>query len=895
MRKLNAVSARILVAVVALLAFGALPSFAQVSDVAPRITQAINNSQLTVLRGNVHPMARPAYDRGAAPASLAMDHMLLVLNRSPQQEAALETLLAQQQDRHSPNYHKWLTPAQFGAQFGPADQDIQTIQNWLESQGFTVDSVSKGRTVIEFSGDAGNVHSAFHTAIHRYVLPNGEQHWANSTDPEIPAALAPVVAGIHSLNNFFPKPQSRVKRAARPFRPQYSFPAGCSTNINSSDLCYFGLGPADFDKIYSVPSSLTGSGETIAIVSDSDIQPSDIDQFRAAFGLPAKNFQEIETDPSTDPGIGGPNSDEVEAILDAEWSGAIAPAAKVDLIVSESTDTTFGGDTSALYIIDNQLAPILSYSYGECELGLGTAGNQFYQTNWQQAQAEGITVIVSTGDNGAAGCDVTEVNGPPSQPAQYGLEVNGLASTPYNVAVGATDFNDVNNPGTYWSASNNGTTQLSALGYIPEMTWNDTCTNTFVYQDILGDSTALDGCNDIADQQILYDDYGIVVTNPVGGSGGMSNCTTYDGSNPLSCTGGYAKPSWQTGAGVPNDGKRDLPDLSLFGSDGLVSGSFYVDCEEDAQNGAACNLADGDFLEIGGTSASAQVMAGIMALIDQQTGSAQGNINPELYSLASQQSASSCNSSSPASSCVFHDVTVGTIEMPCDSGSPNCTGTGAEDIGITSGYNAGTGYDLATGLGSLNVANLANLWGPTFYLSSTSPAVTVSSPGQQSNTLNLTAYSVNGFSGTVTLSCSGLPSGATCTFAPSNTVTLTGTGTGAGASASVSVTVNTTAASTVFPESLPGGTGRFVFPGAVCVVGFVGLFLIYSRRVERRWARTAALVVVFSVFAIAAGCGGGSSTSGGGSGGTPTGTTTVTVSGANGSVSSTMNFQLTVN
>jgi len=894
MRKSNAVPARILVVVAALLSIGALPSSAQVSNVAPRITQAINNSQLTVLRGNVHPMARPAYDRGAAPASLPMQHMLLVLSRSPQQETALETLLAQQQDRKSPNYHKWLTPAQFGAQFGPSDQDIATIQSWLESQGFTVDSVSKGRNVIEFSGDAGNVQSAFHTAIHRYVLPNGEQHWANATDPEIPAALAPVVAGIHSLNNFFPKPQTRVKRATRPFRPQYSFPTGCSTNITSTDPCYFGLGPADFDKIYNVPSSLTGSGETIAIVSDSDIQPSDIDQFRAAFGLPAKNFQQIETDASTDPGIDGPNSDEVEAILDAEWAGAIAPAAKIDLVVSASTDTTFGGDTSALYIIDNQLAPILSYSYGACELSLGTAGNQFYAASWQQAQAEGITVIVSTGDNGAAGCDVTEVEGPPSQPAEYGLEVNGLASTPYNLAVGATDFNDVTNPGTYWSASNNGTTQLSALGYIPEMTWNDTCTNTFIYQDVLGDSSALNGCNDIANQEILYDDYDIVVTNPVGGSGGMSNCTSSDGSNPTSCSGGYAKPTWQTGPGVPNDGKRDLPDLSLFGSDGLITESFYVDCEEDAV-GAPCNLADGDFLEIGGTSASAQVMAGIMALIDQSTASAQGNINPELYSLASQQSPASCNSSSPASSCVFHDVTVGTIEMPCVAGSTNCTGTGAEEIGITSGYNAATGYDLATGLGSLNVANLANLWGPTFYLSSANPAVTISSPGQ-SNTLDVTAYSVNGFSGSVTLACSGLPSGATCTFAPSNSVSLTATG--AGASASVTVTVNTTSGSSLFPEKLPGGAGRLMLPGALCILGFAGLFLICGYKSELRWSRAAAVVVLFSAMAIAAGCSGGGSSGGsstGGSGGTPTGTTTVSVSGANGSVSSTMNFQLTVN
>ncbi|MGA9884387.1 MAG: S53 family peptidase [Candidatus Acidiferrales bacterium] len=894
--------AKWLVAVALFGTLGALNARAQVTA-APRITQAITDSNLVTLRGNVYPLARPEYDRGLAPASLAMDRMMLVLKRSPQQVATLDALLAQQQDRNSPNYHKWLTPTQFGAEFGPSDQNIETIEAWLESQGFGIDSVSKGRTVIEFSGSAGEVQSAFHTAIHRYVLPSGAQHWANSTDPEIPAALAPVIAGIRSLNDFYPQPQIRVRASKPSPRPLFSFPSGCSTSATSTDECYFGLGPADFDKIYNVPSSLTGAGETIAIVSDSDIQPTDIDQFRAAFGLPAKNFTQIETDtaPGGDPGIGGPNSDEVEAILDAEWAGAVAPAAQIDLVVSPSTDTTFGGDTSALYIINDMTPtpPILSYSYGECELGLGTTANQFYLTNWQQAQAEGITVLVSSGDNGSAGCDTYEANGPPSQPAQYGLEVNGVASTPYNVAVGGTDFNDINNPGTYWSAANNANTQLSALGYIPETTWNDTCTNSFFYSTVFGDSTALAGCNDLANQTNLYDDYDIVVTNPVGGSGGVSNCTTSNGSTPSSCSGGYAKPTWQTGPGVPNDGKRDLPDLSLFGSDGLISGSFYIDCEEDATD-APCNLASGDFQGIGGTSVSTQVMAGIVALIDQKTGSSQGNINPTLYSLAAQQSAASCNTSSPASSCVFHDVTSGTIEMPCEAGSiASCSGTGAEDIGVTSGYNAGTGYDLATGLGSLNVANLANLWGPAFYISSTSPATSVSSPGQ-SNTLDITVYAVNGFTGSVMLACTGLPSGASCTFAPSS-VSLTSTN----KSVSATVTVSTTAASAIYPEISPEGIRKFMSSDAIAagLVCFIGLALICWYRIERRWIKGAVAIVAFSILIVAAGCGGGGSSpsanngggGGGGAGGTPTGTATVTITGANGTVTCAMNFQLTVN
>jgi subtilase family serine protease len=884
-----------------------LPSWSQ--SVRSLITQPVDETKLTVLRGNTHPMARAQYDKGAAPADLPMNHMRLVLKRSPEQESALEKLMAEQQERSSPNYHKWLTPTEFGERFGLSDQDVQTVTSWLQSHGFTIGPAVKSKMTIDFSGTAGQVQQAFHTAIHKYVV-HGQEHWANVNDPSIPTALTPAVVGVAALHNFFPRPQSTARLASQARRPLYTLPAGCSqsTSSSNSNPCSYGLSPADFYKIYNVPSSLTGSGETIAIVSDSDIalsngnttQPSDVNAFRSIFGLPAITFEEIETDPATDPGIQGPNSagdgDEVEAVLDVEWSGAVATGAKIDLVVSASTNSTFGGDTSATYIVDNQStlkANILSYSYGLCELALGDAGNQFYNTLWQQAAADGISVLVSSGDNGSAGCDIDEINGAPTQPAEFGLEVNGVASTPYNIAVGATDFNDGSNPATYWSTTNNPTTGQSVLGYVPEMAWNDTCTNAIVIAFFQGDGydtgTAASTCND--PNVLEYDEeYGFVFLDPVGGSGGVSNCITSNQSTPSSCSAGYPKPVWQTGPGVPNDGARDLPDVSLFGSDGELTNSFYIDCEEDFVN-APCNLSAGDFVEVGGTSVSAQVMAGIMALVEQKTASAQGNANPLFYSLASQQPTTSCSASTPASSCVFNDVTQGTNAMPCANGSPNCTITGSNAIGVLTGYNTGTGYDLVTGLGSINVGNLVNAWGPTFYLSSSNPAVTVSSAGG-SGSLSVTVAAVNGFTGTVNLTCSGLPSGASCSFSPSASASLTSSAT----TATVSVMVNTTAASMLAPASRPvrGTPTPGSVPLALLLIALTVLVLACRSGMERRWGRTALALIAFSVLIVVAGCGGGGSGSSPSSGGTPAGTTTVTLAGANGSVSSVMTFQLVV-
>ncbi|HUO13447.1 MAG TPA: Ig-like domain repeat protein [Verrucomicrobiae bacterium] len=701
---------------VAISATAQTPASPQALAPEPLITQPVDESQLTTLTGNTHPLARPEFDLGTAPASLPMERMLLVLKRSPQQEAALRTLLDNQQDKHSSSYHQWLTPDQFGKQFGPTDQDMATITAWLQSHGFQVGS-THGRTVLEFSGSASQVQEAFHTAIHKYVV-NGEQHWANASDPSIPTALTPAVAGVASMNNFPRKPMNvqagvlKLDRATGKVyseNPQVTQPGQC-TPVNE---CY-GLGPYDFATIYNLAplwsAGIDGTGVTIAIVGETDIQMSDVQAFRSNFGLPANDPVFILNGP--DPGI---QTDETEADLDVQWSGGVAKGATVDFVISQSTETTFGTDLSAVYIVEQNLAPIMSESYGQCELALGTAGNQFYDVLWQQASAEGITVFVSAGDAGSAGCDDFDAESP--APARYGLQVSGYASTPYNVAVGGTDFNDFDNSTTYWSDSNNPTTLQSALSYIPETTWNDSCTNA-LFATIGFSSNPEANCNN--SQLIPYFDV------PVAGSGGSSACTTPNGNTPSSCAGGYTRPSWQTGSGsFSPDGHRDLPDVSLFASPGFV-GEIYLICQADAQ--AYCQPGTLEFGGVGGTSASSPAFAGIMALINQQTGERQGNANYVFYKLAQKSGASCTSSASEASSCIFNDVTVGTNAGPCATGSPNCvTNTGGDSYGVLSGYNAGAGYDMATGLGSVNAYNLVKQWNSVATLASATTLTPVSS------------------------------------------------------------------------------------------------------------------------------------------------------------------------
>ena len=392
----------------------------------------------------------------------------------------------------------------------------------------------------------------------------------------------------------------------------------------------------------------------------------------------------------------------------------MAKGADIILVTTASTNVSDGAAASAAYIIDHQIAPVMSFSYGECELDLGAGGNAFYEALWQQAAAEGISVFVASGDEGSAGCDY---GGPPLYGAQLGLAVSGTSSTPYDISVGGTDLNWVNRPATsYWAAGSAG--DANALGYIPEVPWNSSCASLAYGQWTGATGRGLDPeqyCNLLLEQKSTEALY------LIGGGGGMSACTTPGNSSPASCAGGYAKPVWQSGLGVPADGRRDVPDVSLFAANGMLQ-TAYVVCDSAS---APCNYAvanDAMAQAVGGTSVASPAMAGIMALVNHKMGTAQGNANAGLYELAALDNRAACNTAtvSAGNACNFYDIATDSNAMPCVAGSKNCALAHAGDqLGILSGYGATAGYDLSTGLGTVNAANLVNNWHLTAAVQST--------------------------------------------------------------------------------------------------------------------------------------------------------------------------------
>src|SRR5271167_353676 len=426
------------------------PLFVQPRD---RITSFIDDEQRVTVRGNVHPLAVAQYDAGAVSPGFPMEHMLLTLLPDAAQQDALNQLLDAQHNPESAYYHQWLTPEQYGERFGISEADTAQVVGWLQDHGMEVEEVTAGRRSIVFSGSAALVESAFHTRIHAYKVGN-ELHHANATDPEIPAALVQVVGGVVSLHDFHSEPMHGFVRKASP-----EFTSGGS---------YY-LAPADFATIYDlVPlyqQSINGNGQSVAIVARSNIKIADVRQFRTFFGLPANDPQIIVN--GADPGIWNSN-EETEADLDVEWSGAVARNATIKFVVSKSTNSSDGVDLSAQYIVNHNLAPVMSTSFGFCEAALGSSANSFLNSLWQQAAVQGITVLVSSGDNGAAGCDSASASS-----AAHGRGVNGLCSTPSSVCVGGTKFNDAGNPSLYWASSNANGTDSSALSYIPEAAWDE--------------------------------------------------------------------------------------------------------------------------------------------------------------------------------------------------------------------------------------------------------------------------------------------------------------------------------------------------------------------------------------------------------------------------------------
>lgn len=659
------------------------------AQVLPGITAPIDHSARVALPQSHLSLLSHAQDLGPLDESQALTRIVLLLKQSPAQRQALAAFLLSQQTKSSTSYHAWLTPEEFGRRFGPSPDDLAQVTQWLEQQGFRIDATAKSGMWIEFSGTVSEVNQAFATAMHRYSL-GGENHIANASDLTIPAALAPLVQGA-SLHDFFSHPA--LARRQTSAGPQITAPWNGAHAVI----------PGDFAAIYDLnplyKAGLNGSGQTIAIVGESDIDLSDNAAFQSIFGLPSNPPNVIDV--GADPGEDTTQGYGLEAAIDTEWSSAVAPGAAIDLVVSATSETTDGIALSALYIVDQNLAQIVSVSYGECEQDLGTAGNAMWNSLWQQAAAQGISVFVASGDSGSVACypsGVDEVGvlfGP--------MAVNGLASTPFNSAVGGTEFNETVNGesvSTFWNATN-AANLSSVTGYIPEMVWNDSC----------------DDGNDPNWTTFCTSD----IPSVVAGGGGVSTI--------------YATPSWQTlnvtGLNAlssyslpsqPGVSPRGVPDVAL---DASAEHDGYLICFTTDAATPDCRLSNGSITqttfqnEAGGTSFSAPEFAGIMAIVNQAEKSAgpspspspvtdgrQGLANYTLYALSAAETFSGCNSSNrtnpsqPApSGCTFNDITFG------NNGPPEYD----SEAGVT-GMGAATGYDLASGLGSVDARNLVANW-----------------------------------------------------------------------------------------------------------------------------------------------------------------------------------------
>jgi uncharacterized protein (TIGR03437 family) len=585
-----------------------------------RIVQSVDGARMTALKGHVHPRALPENDRGPVSPTMPIRRASLLFKPA----ASIDAFLAEQQLPGSPNYHKWLTPEQFGDRFGLTSNDIAQVTAWLQSEGLKIDNVARGRHWITFSGTADQAARTFHTSFHHFLV-NGETHFANVDAPSVPAALADVVGGFIGLDDF--KPASQI------VRPLYTSSKGAHSLV-----------PDDLAAIYNIAplyaADIDGGGQNIAIIGDSSLDLSDLRAFRQIFNLPYNDPLQILV--GDDPGY---NEDVVEANLDIEWANAIARGAQIIYVYGQSV---FG---AAQFAVDFNVAPVMSLSFGACE-----AYNQAsFRVVAQQAVAQGITWLAASGDTGGAECDRFAA----TPEADKGLSVIFPASMPEITAVGGTQLDDTT--AKYWATSNT-SSGASALGYIPETVWNDT--------PFVGGFSA--------------------------GGGGASIL--------------FPKPYWQTGPGVPNDKARDIPDVSLAASPNHAGYQVFV---------------FGGLYLVGGTSASAPSMAGIVALLNHYLTSKSilskpglGNINPTLYRLAQ-----STNN-------VFHDISAGDNAVRCALGSPNCV------EGLV-GYAAGAGYDLASGLGSIDAYNLVTQWNTG--VASTTTVTADPAKAALSDTVRLTA------------------------------------------------------------------------------------------------------------------------------------------------------------
>jgi hypothetical protein len=808
-----------------------------------RIAGPIDSSQMVTLPGHVNRNAKPLYDQGPVKASFQLNHVTLLTLPTAGQQEALRALVAEQQDPKSPNYRKWLTPAQYAERFGLSQNDIAKISGWLKSQGLTVVSVANARNWIVFTGTTAQIESAFHTEIHRYNV-NGEMHFGPATMPSIPAALSGIATGIRGADDFLPKPMYVKKSAlhAQGARPNYY-----DSTYPTPDF----LSPGDIATIYDLNALYTagfdGTGQNLVIAGQTDIFLADLNAFRAGFGLPTisgcttnssgiitacntTNFQYVLN--GTDPGVS--IGDLIEADLDLEYSASTAPGAKLIFVNTAGSTTANGGGVfdSFYYAIDNDLGKVISMSYGSCEFDDNNLPTD--EVELVKANSFGITFMNSSGDSGSASCDppITGASDP-SNLATGGLAVSFPASSPEVTGVGGTAISYPSGfSSTYWGTSNpanGGTAQNPPL---PETSWNDDVE--------LGTADAQGA------QSTVQKNYGIISSG-----GGASNCSvqTSDFSN---CVSGFPQPSWQTVAVPGQTGSvRLVPDVSLLAS---VYFPGYVICTplEELSNDApyktettsSCGTGTAADITasvngipvgdpttvgpslVGGTSASSPIFAGIVAILNQYLGeNGLGNINPTLYTLALTTSTGA-----------FHQVTTGTNIVYCEVGDPIAPWPAALQCPSAGffGYDAAnfdppTGYNTVTGLGSVDANKLAIAWKASQSRTTTTTAIsTPSSSVSQGASVTFTAtVSPSAATGTVNFYNNGVGtplgsatvSGGTATFPTTalptglNIVSATYVGnTGDNASSSFSpaqVNVSppdfTLTAGALSPASIPAG------------------------------------------------------------------------------------------
>jgi subtilase family serine protease len=813
------------------LAAASLP--AQIAQ-ADRVTVQPELTVSVRLAGHLPRWANPAADAGPVAADTNL-HLTFVLSRAPQQQSAFTQLLADQQDPASPRYHQWLTPQQVGELYGPTQHDIDALAAWLTSRGLAPSELSPSRIFLTVSGPVSAVSAALSTSFHSFTL-NGEPRLSTTQEPALPAALASIVQSIAGLSDTPILPMGHgqaVSASASVAEPRYT--NGANHYVT----------PGDFANIFDLNTpylaGITGVGQKVAIIGRSRVVSTDITEFETNTGLAANLPNTIVPGAGPDPSLSG-NGDESEATMDVQRVLGTAPSAQADLVILPNS----GGGifTAAQYEVNTLNDPVMNISFGQCEASAGSASVKSWDSLFSQAASQGISVLVCSMDSGAATCDT----GFATAPATQQLSINSLCSSSYATCVGGTEFADTANPSLYWSSSNS-TSRVSALGYIPEGAWNEP------------------------------------------GSAGSYVVAAGGGGASLY----IAKPSWQTGTGVPSDGARDVPDIS------------YPSAEHDGYYGCYA-LGGGDctnsrFEYFYGTSNAAPAMAAVTALLNQRTGTRQGNLNPTLYRLAA----------TPANG-VFHDATVATsgvsgcsVSVPsmCNTSTPSPTAL----TGGLAGYLLTPGYDLATGWGSIDGNNLLNAAGSPGFASAAAPStLTLSAGATTGNSATLTYISLSSFAGTITQSCTVIYTGSgtpihlpTCSFSPSTltlpaggsvtgTITIASTAPGGtGGSGLASIGGPTMAGSLRDPANARDSAARTALPAIALGALFLGL--LPGRRRRLSLLRSLAMASAIAVAAASlSGCGGGSSPStstGSSSPGSTSGSYVITLTSASGTTTAT--------